>query len=78
MLLAIRMVLEQGGGGWLGGVGSVETSGWKKDFRGNVVGLEVEREWLVFTFGGVYFEKMMYGRSLHLGCFGRKEEEEGE
>lgn len=67
----------------MGAAGSVEWVQWKrlggkKDFRGNVVGLEVEREWLVFTFGSVYFEKMMYGRSLHPGCFGRKEEEEGE
>lgn len=28
-----------------------------------------------FQFWGVYFEKMMRGRSLRLGCFGRKEEE---
>lgn len=28
-----------------------------------------------FQFWGVYFEKMMRGRSLRLGCLGRKEEE---
>lgn len=28
-----------------------------------------------FHFWRVYFEKMMRGRSLRLGCFGRKEEE---
>lgn len=44
-----------------------------------VVVLEVDRVWLLFTFGVfILKKKVMYGRRLHVDCFGRKEEEEGE
>lgn len=56
---------------------SLESSGKKKKYRGNLTGWGFgSLEGVVgFQFWSVYFEKMMRGRSLRLGCFGRKEEE---
>lgn len=55
----------------------MESSGQKTYFRRNLVGWGFgSLEGVVgFQFWGVYFEKMMRGRSLRLGCFGRKEKE---